>query len=149
MIDLHPSIYLALYKARQSQLQTKSFVDDHATPVMAVIAKSTEVSYDCFVVGVNAKRLPGMTVDLKNLTLPLSRRIDDKYLGRWSNLFDVPRNSPFPTFEALIWILKDHASDLRPLVMLFSKMQRSEQRRRCITYPPSDAADDRLCRDCE
>ena len=101
MIDLHPSIYLASYRAGQSRLQTKSSVDDHATQVMTVIAKSTEVSYDCSVVGVKAKRLPGMTLDLENYTMPLPCGTDDKYLGRWSNFFDVPRNCLFPTFEAL------------------------------------------------
>ena len=136
MIDFHPSIHLSLYKAGQSRLQTTSSADDHATLVMAVIAKSTEVSYDCSIVGMNAKRLLGMTVDLENLTLPLPCRTDDKYLGRWSNLFYVPRNSPLLTFEALFWISKDHASDLRPLITSFSKMQHSKQQRRCITYPP-------------
>ena len=48
-----------------------------------------------------------------------------------------------------MWIGKDHAPNLRPPLTSFQKMQFSESRRRCSSYPPLVEADDRLCRDCE
>ena len=71
--------------------------------------------------------------------------LDNHYLGKWTHLFSSSYPEPFLTWEAIMWIGKDHINiDRNPLLPL-GVLQRKNWHRRLVIPPISVHSNPNYC----
>ena len=86
--------------------------------------------------------------NLENWTLssgPASQFGDDFYLGQWDHLFARKDEEPLPSWDALLWIGKDHPIGITPPTRLLSKRRYRDTHLTSLVAPPSILCDSRFC----
>ena len=86
--------------------------------------------------------------NLENWTLssgPASQLDDDFYLGQWDHLFSHKDEEPLPSWNALLWIGKDHPIGITPPTRLLSNRRYRDTHLTSLVAPPSILCDSRFC----
>ena len=86
--------------------------------------------------------------DLEKWTLPrgpASQFGDEYYLGQWDHLFAKPSKEPIPSWDALLWLGKDHPIDIAPPFGLLSNRRFRENHLFSLTPPSQVIIDSRFC----
>ena len=86
--------------------------------------------------------------DLEKWTLPrgpASQFGDEYYLGQWNHLFAKPSDEPIPSWDALLWLGKDHPIDIAPPTGLLANRRFRENHLFSLTPPSQVIIDSRFC----
>ena len=86
--------------------------------------------------------------NLENWTLssgPASQLGDNFYLGQWDHLFACKDEEPLPSWDALLWIGKDHPIGITPPTGLLSNRRYRDTHLTSLVAPPSILCDSRFC----
>ena len=85
--------------------------------------------------------------DLEKWTLPrgaASQFGDEYYLGQWDHLFAKPSDEPIPSWDALLWLGKDHPIDIAPPTGLLANSRFRENHLFSLTPPSQVIIDPRF-----
>ena len=86
--------------------------------------------------------------DLEKWTLPrgpASQFGDEYYLGQWDHLFAKPSDEPIPSWDALLWLGKDHPIDIAPPTGLLANRRFRENYLFSLTPPSQVVINSRFC----
>jgi len=78
-------------------------------------------------------------------SISVSTSWDDRYLGNYERLFEDHEDKPFPTWEALFWIVKDHIDVRNPPRVAMDVMDFTERAFREPHLPVAVSSDPRYC----
>ena len=76
---------------------------------------------------------------------PPSQLGDDFYLGQWDNLFFRKEDDPLPSWDALLWIGKDHPPSITPPTGLLSNRRFRDAHLTTLTLLSQVSGDSRFC----
>ena len=146
LTDVHPASYVAAYYLAKDRVEAKRAARD---PTQVIPFKGlSEVLLSNLQLGPMRSQIAQEFPELESWTVPqaLQTRFgDDYYLGKWDNLFHKKEDAPFPTWDAIVWIGKDHGLDVRPPPSLLASGRYIGRHTKNDLAPPQVRQDPRFC----
>ena len=145
-LDRHPMEYVgAFYHAHDRVWQKSQALTPQGMPLLDCSVKADFKKPET---SAHLSKLRVEFPDLEKWTLPCgpaSQFGDEYYLGQWDHLFAKPSHQPIPSWDALLWLGKDHPIDIAPPIGLLANRRFRENHLFSLTPPSQVVIDSRFC----
>ena len=145
-LDRHPAAYVGTAYCASDRVWQKSQASNPEGMPLFDGAAECELKQSELASHTNQMRVE--FPNLENWTLssgPASQLGDDFYLGQWDHLFARKDEEPLPSWDALLWIGKDHPIGITPPTGLLSNRRYKDTHITSLVAPPSILCDSRFC----
>lgn len=128
VLDVHPAAYVNKFGATKTRLGAKIVAGvPQGIPIWNF---SADLAFKRPPLGETNSMPPGVLSRLITWKIPLptmSSVWDDQFLGNYEQLFEADMDIPFPSWEALLWIGRDHIDVRAPPIVAMESMDHTER----------------------